>query len=31
MFARDILDEKGIGEAPWHADRPVADTVQWAA
>jgi len=31
MFARAMLDEKGLEEAPWHADRWVADAVQWAA
>jgi hypothetical protein len=31
MLARAMLDEKGLGEAPWHADQSVADAVQWAA
>jgi len=31
MLARAMLDEKGLEEAPWHADRWVADAVQWAA
>ena len=31
MLARAMLDEKGLGEVPWHADRWVAHAVQWAA
>jgi len=31
MLARAMLDEKGLGEAPWHADRSLADAVQRAA
>jgi len=31
MFARAMLDEKGLEEAPWHADLWVARAVQWAA
>ena len=31
MFARAMLDEKGLEEAPWHADRWLAHAVQWAA
>ena len=31
MFARVTLDEKGLGEVPWHADRWVADVAQWSA
>jgi len=31
MLARAMLDEKSLGEVPWHADRWPAHAVQWAA
>ncbi len=31
MLARAMLDEKGLGEVPWHADRRPAHAVQQAA